>query len=85
MLDLNTAGWRKNLGDPYPAPWLVDRARDMGVPFCFGDDSHGPAQVGDGVERARDYLLRHGVTTIQGLLRRDGAIVAERIPLEDGR
>ena len=42
VLDLNTAGWRKGLGSPYPAPWLVQRAREADVAFCFGDDSHGP-------------------------------------------
>ena len=83
-LDLNTAGWRKNLGGPYPAPWLLERARDLGVGFCFGDDSHGPALVGDGVERAREYLLAQGVKEIQGLTRRDGAVAATKISLEDG-
>ncbi len=81
-LDLNTAGWRKNLGAPYPAPWLVARAREIGVGFCFGDDSHAPGQVGDGLERARGYLLTHGVTEIQALVRRDGVVQAAKIPLE---
>ena len=37
ILDLNTAGYRKGLGSPYPAPWLVRQAHDMGIGFCFGD------------------------------------------------
>jgi histidinol-phosphatase (PHP family) len=69
ILDLNTAGWRKGLGEPYPAPWLVERAKAMGVGFCFGDDSHRPADVGAGVREARDYLLRLGVETITCLTR----------------
>ena len=83
-LDLNTAGWRKNLGNPYPAPWLVKRAASAGVGFCFGDDSHGPDQVGAGIERAREYLLELGVNAIQGLVRRDGVVVSESISLLDG-
>jgi len=71
LLDLNTAGWRKGLGEPYPAPWLVERAQAMGVLFCFGDDSHRPEQVGMGIPEARDYLLRCGVKEI-GVLTREG-------------
>ncbi|MBI1356234.1 MAG: histidinol-phosphatase HisJ family protein [Acidobacteria bacterium] len=81
VLDLNTAGWRKGLGGPYPAPWLVARADAMGIGFCFGDDSHGPQDVGAGVEAARDYLLEHGVSRVRRLNRLDGAIVKEWIPL----
>lgn len=64
ILDLNTAGWRKGLGEPYPAPWLIAKANAVSVPFCFGDDSHQPAQVGEGIEAARLYLLENGVTSI---------------------
>lgn len=75
ILDVNTAGYRKGLGCPYPRPWLVQAARDMGVPFCFGDDSHGPQQVGAGIQDARDYLLENGVTTVTLLAREERGIV----------
>lgn len=81
ILDLNTAGWRKGLGSPYPAPWLVEKANAMGVPFCFGDDSHGPELVGAGVVEAREYLLRHGVDSVTILTREDGSIVRRSVPL----
>jgi histidinol-phosphatase (PHP family) len=81
ILDLNTAGWRKGLGSPYPAPWLVQWASQMSVGFCFGDDSHGPAQVGEGVDQARGYLLENGVTTVTVLTRDGGAIVRRVVPL----
>jgi len=81
ILDLNTAGWRKGLGGPYPAPWLVEKAEAMGIGFCFGDDSHGPADVGAGVEDARQYLLEHNVSRIRRLNRIDCAIVKEWVPL----
>jgi histidinol-phosphatase (PHP family) len=64
ILDLNTAGWRKGLAEPYPAPWLVRRAAAMGIPFSFGDDSHRPSQVGYGIDRARTYLLENGVNSV---------------------
>ncbi len=64
ILDLNTAAWRKGLPEPYPAAWLVRMAAEAGVPFCFGDDSHDASQVGSGILRAREYLLRNGVSTV---------------------
>ena len=81
ILDLNTAGYRKGLGSPYPAPWLVQRATEMGIGFCFGDDSHGPAQVGEGVEQARQYLLENDVSEISAITRDPGGVVRKRISL----
>ncbi len=81
ILDLNTAGWRKGLGSPYPAPWLLRWANEMEVGFCFGDDSHGPGQVGEGVDRAREYLLENGVGTVTVLTRDDGEVVRRVVPL----
>jgi len=81
ILDLNTAGYRKGLPTPYPAPWLLNLAIEMGVPLCFGDDSHSVEDVGRGIDDARAYLSHHGVTSITGLTRRDGRVVRETIPL----
>lgn len=77
ILDINTAGYRKGLGRPYPAPWILERAREMRIPCCFGDDSHRVREVGAGLEDARAYLLANGIREIcaltpeaQGLARR---------------
>ena len=81
VLDVNTAGIRKGLGSPYPAPWLVARAKDVGVGLCFGVDSHGPEQVGEGLEEAREYLRQLGVDALTGWTRRDGERVRESFSL----
>jgi histidinol-phosphatase (PHP family) len=81
ILDLNTAGWRKGLGNPYPEPGLVQRSSELGIGFCFGDDSHSATQVGDGLDRARDYLLELGVSNIRTLRRSEGGIVSTVVPL----
>lgn len=81
ILDLNTAAWRKGLPDPYPAPWLVRLAADADVPFCFGDDSHCAAQVGFGIERARQYLLENGVDSVTCLTPCDQGVTRRAIPL----
>ncbi len=81
ILDLNTSGLRKRLGRPYPAPWIIERARKMGIEFCFGDDSHSVADVGAGLDESRQYLLDHGVDAITALTRDAGQIVRRRILL----
>jgi histidinol-phosphatase (PHP family) len=82
ILDLNVAALRKGLGTPYPEPWLVDEAKQRGVPFCFGDDSHAPDQVGLGIDEGRAYLLDCGVNTITMLERRGGAVARHIVPLD---
>ncbi len=81
ILDLNTAGYRKGLGVPYPAPWLVERAHLLKIDFCFGDDSHSPADVGAGLESARSYLLQNGVDHITTLTREGRSVGRKKIPL----
>ena len=81
ILDLNTAGYRKGLGSPYPAPWLLERANQMGIPFCFGDDSHGPSQVGAGMNEARQYLLENGVSAVTVMTRHEGELVKQAVSL----
>jgi len=81
ILDLNTAGYRKGLGCPYPAPQLLTSAHEMGIPFCFGDDSHAPGEVGAGIDEARAYLLEYGVTSVTTLTREAGALTKSEVPL----
>jgi histidinol phosphatase-like PHP family hydrolase len=53
----------------------------MGIGFCFGDDSHGTTQVGQGIDAARRYLLENGVGHLTVLIRENGAITRKRVPL----
>ena len=81
ILDLNVGALSRKLVTPYPAPWIVRIASDIGVPFCFGDDSHSAVGVGAGLATGREYLLDLGVESITKLTRRDGGIVKEIVPL----
>jgi histidinol-phosphatase (PHP family) len=69
ILDINTAGYRKGLGSPYPTPWLLEAARNLGVACCFGDDAHRVLEVGAGILEAREYLLAHGIAEVTVLVR----------------
>jgi histidinol-phosphatase (PHP family) len=82
LLEVNTAGYRKGLRGPYPAPWVVVRATELGIALTFSDDSHDVSQVGANLELARTYLLESGVRSIGALGRAsDGSIVRREIAL----
>jgi histidinol-phosphatase (PHP family) len=44
-LDVNTAGWRKKIGELYPSPALLERARALNIPVVLGSDAHAPEEV----------------------------------------
>lgn len=81
LIEVNTAGYRKGLGGPYPAPWVVQRASQLKIAFTFGDDSHHVDHVAANLDRARDYLLAHNVNSIGTLTRQAGAVVRAEIGL----
>ncbi len=59
-LELNTAGWRKPVGEAYPAPDLLSQAAALDIPLAFGSDAHRPQDVGADFERAVDLAQACG-------------------------
>lgn len=45
-LELNVAGYRKPIGEPYPSRELLEEAYALGIPITFSSDAHKPEQVG---------------------------------------
>ena len=81
ILDLNTAGYRKGLSTPYPSPWVIQKANEMGIGFCFGDDSHQPHEVGADFYNAQSYLLENGVQSVTILQKGNGKVFQEVVSL----
>src|SRR5258708_20586535 len=50
VLDVNCGAFRRGFGPVYPLPGILDRARRMGIGVTLGDDSHGVAGVGVGLD-----------------------------------
>jgi histidinol-phosphatase (PHP family) len=44
-LELNVAGDRKKVAEPYPSKTLLQEAFALGIPITFGSDAHSPEQV----------------------------------------
>lgn len=55
-LELNTAGYAKLCREAYPAPWIVARARELGITVIPSSDAHAPSQIGQFYDQARAQL-----------------------------
>lgn len=45
-LDINTAGWRKQVNELYPSSGILSRANELKIPVVLGSDAHKPQEVG---------------------------------------
>ena len=52
VMEINTAGLRKDCREIYPGPRLLEMAAAAGVPITFGSDAHAPGEVGMDFPRA---------------------------------
>jgi histidinol-phosphatase (PHP family) len=84
-LDVNAAPHRRKMGPPYPMPWFLERACAIGVPVTLGDDSHGPQDVGVGLDACVAAIAAAGYDRIHYLTRRDGEITLASAPIAEIR
>lgn len=45
VLEINMAGYRKPIAEPYPSLSLLKQAYELGIPITFASDAHKPEQV----------------------------------------
>jgi histidinol-phosphatase (PHP family) len=69
-VELSTAGWRKPVGEQYPAVPYLEMVLEAGCPIALSSDAHVPDQLGFEYERAVELLERVGVTEIAVFERR---------------
>ncbi len=46
VLELNVAGYRKPIAEPYPSRELLKLAYALNIPITFSSDAHSPEQIG---------------------------------------
>ena len=63
-IELSTAGWRKPVGEQYPARKIILLARDLGIPFTVASDAHASGQQGENYERLSTLMLACGINEI---------------------
>ena len=69
-VELSTAGWRKPVGEQYPALPFLEMLLDAGCPIALSSDAHEPEQLGFEYERAVELLENAGVHEIAVFERR---------------
>jgi histidinol-phosphatase (PHP family) len=69
-IELSTAGWRKPVGEQYPAAALLEMAVDAGCAIALSSDAHVPEDLGFEYERAVELLERVGVREVAVFERR---------------
>ena len=77
VLDVNAAPARRELGPVYPLPPLLERACEMEIPVTLGDDSHGPSDVGVGLDACLQAIQRAGYRRVHYLTGRGGEVHLE--------
>ena len=70
-VELSTAGWRKPVGEQYPAVPFLEMLADAGCPLALSSDAHEPDQVGFEYERAVGLLESVGVGELAVFERRE--------------
>jgi histidinol-phosphatase (PHP family) len=80
--ELSSAGWRKPVGEEYPAPPLLERFVARGVPLTTASDAHGLPDVADRAEDLRSILHGAGVTHLRGFRNREPHPVAVDLPAQ---
>ena len=69
VLEVNTSGLRKPIGEIYPSQTLLQEAYALDIPITFGSDAHKVAQVGAGLEEA--YALAKAIGYTKDVTFRD--------------
>ncbi len=68
--EVSSAGWRKPVGEAYPAQGLLDRLAARQVPFTTASDAHGLPDVADRVDDLRRLLAASGIDRLRAFHQR---------------
>jgi len=83
LLEINSAGLRKGLEEPYPGRAICEEFKKMGGKFTLSDDSHGITQVGTNYGRTIGYLEGLGVEEVWTFERTKGNLEVKSVSLAD--
>lgn len=79
-LEMNTAGFRKPVGEAYPSRAILRKASGLGIPICLGSDAHRPGEVSQDFDQALVILREAGFRELAGFHKRE----LFRYPIPDG-
>ncbi len=63
-MEINTAGWRKPVGEQYPAVSILRRALALGIPLTFSSDAHSHFQLAEDYGKLAPLVEELGVREV---------------------
>ncbi len=75
VLEVNTAGLRKPIGELYPSRELLEEAYALDIPITFSSDAHSVEQIGFGYDVAIAQTKEIGYTKVATFEGRDRKLV----------
>ncbi len=77
--ELSSAGWRKPVGEQYPAMPLLERLVAAGVPMTTASDAHATDRVAERSEDLADLVDAAGIETLASFIGRQRVDVPARL------
>lgn len=75
VLEINTAGLRKPIGEMYPSRQLLEEAFALDIPITFSSDAHAVDQIGLGYDLATALAKDIGYTKAVSFTKRDKEMI----------
>jgi histidinol-phosphatase (PHP family) len=70
VVEINSAGLRKPVGEMYPSRDLLEELFRAGIPITFGSDAHSPEDLGAGLSQAAHTAMEIGFRSMIGFQQR---------------
>lgn len=70
VVEINSTGWHKPVGEQYPESWILEACWQSGIPITLSSDAHEPDQVGRDLCRARELAWQIGYRQVAVFRRR---------------
>ena len=75
VMEINTAGLRKPIGEMYPSRALLEEAYALNIPITFSSDAHAVEQIGAGYDLATTLAKDIGYTQAVSFQGRDKQLI----------
>ena len=75
VIELNSAGLRKPIGEIYPSKYLLLMAYELDIPITFSSDAHAVEQIGFGYDEVKRVAKEVGYTKVVTFEQRDRQLV----------
>lgn len=76
VVEINAAGFRKPIGEPYPSKALLEEIYELGINISFGSDAHSVEQVSADNGECEKLAKQIGFSRCATFLNRDKKLVA---------